>query len=141
MIIQVRESFVKFYSKWGPLVPISHQTLLLLSICLPPSKCLETILYICSCVCMTRFSVVNQQVGILSATTQVWLLVLKPLIWGMRQKISGFCSSEQEGGSGRVSPLHIVSCNSNQLSRCLERRKCQWNQRFFHSFNKYLFSA
>lgn len=113
---------------------------------LPPSKCIKSILFICSCVYMLRLSSLPAVRHFVSTHASL-TVVLKPLNRGVRQKSSSFCSPEQEGGEGESPPsppctaLHVAPCTSNQLSRYLERSKCQWNQWFIHSTSIYLFSA
>lgn len=81
---------------------------------LPPSKCIKSILFICSCVYMLRLSSLPADRHFVSTHASL-TVVLKPLNRGVRQKSSSFCLllaalSKKEGRESLTPPLPALHC-------------------------------
>lgn len=98
----------EFYSRRGlPVLMTDHGHL-------SPPKCLVSALLICPYAYMLRLG--RLSASILSASMQVWLPVLKPLLWGVRLSLQGFAAWARLGRRECPQSTGWVSCNSNGLS-------------------------
>lgn len=91
---------------------------------------IRSLLFIRSCVYKPRLS--SLPAGLLSASMQVWLLVLKPISWGVRQSLQGSAALSRSGQRAR--------CHAIQIGwPGLQRRWHQRNQWPLHSLcSKYV---
>lgn len=109
---------------------------------LPPSKCIKSILFICSCVYMLRLSSLPADKHFVSTHASL-IVVLKPLNRGARQKSSRFCSPEQEGAERESPPLpslHCIACGTMHFKSAQQvPGEKQMSMKPVISFNEYLF--